>query len=127
MKVRSWSLPALAAAAVMTGGCAQKSSALYNYGTYSQSYYAYKQDPSDASALALRQSIEEAIANADKAKSGRVPPGMYANLGYLYLTAGNSSKAIANFTMEKQTYPEAAHFMDRMIRKVQAAEGGADK
>jgi hypothetical protein len=126
-RFRLRTLLALAAAGVMAGGCAQKSQALYNYGTYSQSYYAYKQEPSEASALALQKSIEEAIANADKGTSGRVPPGMYANLGYLYLKAGNSSEAIASFDMEKKIYPEAAHFMDRMIKKVEAAEGEKGK
>lgn len=116
-------LTLLLAAALLTGGCAQKSQSLYNYGTYSERYYAYKKDATDESMFALQQSIEKAIENAGDSRSGRVPPGMYANLGYLYLKSGNGKEAITNFEREKAIYPESAHFMERMIRKVEAAEG----
>lgn len=108
----------------MISGCAQKSTSLYNYGAYSQSYYDYKKNMTDESALELQKAIEEAIANAKDSHSGRVPPGMYANLGYLYLKSGNSKAAISSFEMEKKIYPESAHFMDRVIRKVDLAEEG---
>ncbi|MEJ2468715.1 MAG: DUF4810 domain-containing protein [Campylobacterales bacterium] len=116
----------IAAAAVMMSGCAQKKP-LYNYGTYSESYYEHKQEMTDDSALALQKAIEEAIENAKEGTSGRVPPGMYANLGYLYLKSGNSKQAIASFNKEKTIYPESAHFMDRLIKKVETAEGKGEK
>lgn len=109
---------------ILLGGCAQSNQALYNYGAYSTRYYAYEQDLSPEKALELQQAIEEAIANAHDSQSGRVPPGMYANLGYLYLKQGDSAKAIEEFTLEKTLYPESARFMDSMIKKVQTAEGG---
>ena len=121
------SLLTVAAAAVIMSGCAEKPKPLYSFGTYSESYYAYKKDMSDESALALQKAIEEAIAKAGDSSSGRVPPGMYANLGYLYLKAGKSKEAIASFEKEKRTYPESAHFMDRIIKKVETAEGGDKK
>jgi len=114
-------LPLLAAIAVT--GCAHKNTALYNYGTYSQSYYAYAQDLSPEKALELQKAMEEAIANTGDSTSGRVPPGMYANLGYLYLKGGDSANAIESFRKEESIYPESAHFMQSMIKKVQTAEG----
>ena len=111
----------LAAAALMTG-CASKPKALYNYGNYSESYYAYKQDASPEPLLAMQQAIEKAIAEAGDSISGRVPPGMYANLGYIYLKQGNAKEALQDFEMEKKLYPESTHFMDRVIEKVNKAE-----
>ena len=111
----------------MLTGCAQKNHALYNYGTYSQSYYAYKQDLTPEKQLELQKAIEEAIAQKKESTSGRVPPGMYANLGYLYLKSGEPKKAIENFNMEKNVYPESTHFMDRVIAKVQYAEGSINE
>ena len=111
----------LAALLLMTG-CATKPQALYHYGTYSESYYAYKQDASAENLLALQQAIEAAIADAGDSISGRVPPGMYANLGYIYLKQGNAKEAVKDFEMEKSLYPESAHFMDRVIEKVNKAE-----
>jgi len=95
---------------------------LYNYGDYSENYYGVKKSPTPESELEYQKSIEEAIANASESRSGRVPPGMYANLGYFYLKGGNRAKAIENFTLEKSIYPEATFFMDKMINKVKAME-----
>lgn len=95
---------------------------LYNYGDYSENYYGVKKSPTPESELEYQRSIEEAIANASESRSGRVPPGMYANLGYFYLKGGNRNKAIEYFTLEKSIYPEAIFFMDRMINKVKAME-----
>lgn len=96
---------------------------LYNYSNYNDNYYAYKKNMNDESALNLQKTIEEAIQKAGESRSGRVPPGMYANLGYLYLKGGNTKEAIANFEREKSVYPESAHFMNRVIAKVELAEG----
>lgn len=107
-------------------GCASTPDPLYNYGDYSDSYYSYKKDAGDESALKLQKSIELAIEEAGQSRSGRVPPGMYANIGYLYLKGGDPVKAVDSFRKEKSTYPESAHFMDRIIKKVELAEGAGE-
>ncbi len=110
--------------AVMHVGCAQNSvKPLYNYANYNKSYYESKKNTGEESALKLQTTIEQAIKNKDSGSSGRVPPGMYANLGYIHLKNGKASEAIDNFKKEKTIYPESTHFMDRMIKKVELAEG----
>lgn len=104
-------------------GCGGQPKPLYTYGDYSESYYNSKKNVSEESALRLQKSIEYAIANPDKSRSGRVAPGMYANLGYLYLKGGENAKAIESFNKEKAIYPESSIFMDRMIQKVELAQG----
>lgn len=117
-------LTAAFAGLILLSGCAKNNQALYNYGTYSTSYYAYEQDMGPEKTLELQKAIEEAIANAHDSQSGRVPPGMYANLGYIYLKQGDSTKAVENFTQEKTLYPESARFMDSMLKKIETAEEG---
>jgi len=104
-------------------GCNGQPKPLYTYGDYSESYYNSKKYVSKESALKLQKSIEYAIENADKSRSKRVAPGMYANLGYMYLLDGESAKAIESFNKEKIIYPESTRFMDRMIHKVEVAQG----
>lgn len=105
-------------------GCApQPPKPLYNYGTYSDSYYAYKKNTGDQTAQTLQQSIEDAIAQSNESQTGRVAPGMYANLGYIYLKAGKTQQAIENFNKEKLTYPESSYFMDKLIKRVQDTQG----
>lgn len=110
--------------ALMLGisGCSNQPKPLYNYEDYSDKYYASKINVGEASNLELQKSMEQAIEHADNSRSGRVAPGMYANLGYLYLKRGKAKEAIASFKQEKGLYPESAHFMDRMIAKIEAAE-----
>jgi hypothetical protein len=96
---------------------------LYNYEDYSKSYYKSIKNANDETALKLQSSMEKTIEATDKSRSGRVPPGIYANLGYLHLKSGETQKAIELFNMEKSVYPEAAHFMDRIIQKAQLIEG----
>lgn len=116
-------LLAVTAIGFLMSGCSSQPKPFYVYGNYSESYYASKKDISADTALELQKSIEYAIENADQSISGRVAPGMYANLGYIYLKSGDMNKAIENFKKEKSIYPESAHFMDRMIKKIEVAEG----
>jgi hypothetical protein len=112
------------AALLLFAGCAGPTP-LYNYEDYSSSYYDSVKTPGDETMLQLQQSMEKAIDAAGESRSGRVPPGMYANLGYIYLKGGASARAIEMFNKEKETYPEATQFMDRMIQKVELAERGS--
>lgn len=113
----------IVSAILLMSGCVTQPKPLYVYGDYSSLYYASKKEPSPESALKLQQSIEKAIQNVNGSSSGRVAPGMYANLGYMYLKAGKNDEAIVNFQKEKLIYPESAHFMNRMIQKVKIAQG----
>lgn len=107
---------------LLFSGC-QQPKPLYTYGDYSGSYYASKKDVNEDSSFQLQMSIENAIENAHNSSSGRVAPGMYANLGYIHLKGGNTAKAIENFNKEKTIYPEATHFMNRMIQKIKVTQG----
>lgn len=110
----------------LLSGCGSKEP-LYNYGDYSQEYYNYKKNMSPETQLELQKAIEQAIENADDGSSDRVAPGMYANLGYIYLKTGNTKLAKQNFIKEKALYPEATHFMDRLIQKIDALEENTDE
>lgn len=108
--------------AVLFSGCSQHNRALYNYEDYSDNYYAMKKNMSEESSLELQKSIELSIENSQNSRSQRVPPGMYANLGYIYLKSSKPKEAVSYFIKEKSTYPESAYFMDRMINKIEAMQ-----
>ena len=110
------------AALFLMSGCASKPQTLYNYGSYSESYYNYKKNMNEEALLRLQEQIEKSIAEADDSISHRVPPGMYANLGYIYLKRGDSKSAKKYFLLEKETYPESAHFMDLLLNKIDASK-----
>lgn len=114
-------ITAVIAAATITG-CATKPQVLYNYGGYSHTYYQLKKESSPEQLAALQEEIVKLIESKDHGTTGRVPPGIYANLGYIYLQQNNPQKAVENFKMEMEIYPESKQFMELMINKVKTAE-----
>jgi hypothetical protein len=101
---------------VFISGCATTEKPMYDYGTYSESFYAMKRDTGVETSLEWRTVLENIIIESN-AQALRVPPGVYANLGYIHLKANNTKKAIRYFEEEKKTYPESEIFMTNLIKK----------
>tara|TARA_R110001583_G_scaffold3812_4_gene23279 strand:+ start:1519 stop:1869 length:351 start_codon:yes stop_codon:yes gene_type:complete len=105
---------------IFLAGC-QTTKPMYEYENYSESFYSMKKEGGEETAAQWKISLESIIEKS-KVKAVRVPPGIYANLGYIHLKANNSEKAIAFFEQEKQIYPEASKFMDNLIQKTKTKE-----
>lgn len=113
---------AISMSAAFLTGCAT-TAIPYEYGNYSESYYSFKKEPGDQSLLEWKNSMMEIIEESEES-SFRVPPGIYANLGYLSLKQNNLDEAIAYFLKEKEIYPQATVFMDKLIAKTKSAKDG---
>jgi hypothetical protein len=85
----------------------------YGWGTYDPSLYAYYKDPTKEAALA--ESLSSIISAADS-NHGQVPPGIYAEYGYLQLQEGKNLAAVELFKQEETHWPESKVFMERMIK-----------
>lgn len=107
----------LIALALCFGGCAKKQPSMYYFGNSQSALYAHKKEPTDESFIELKQSMENIIDHSQM-NGMKIPPGTFANLGYLNLLEQNDKKAVEYFNSEKHLYPEATIFMDRMINKV---------
>lgn len=108
---------AISVLAMLVSGCATQKP-MYEYGTYSENFYGMKKDAGAETSEEWKTALEEIITTSN-AQALRVPPGVYANLGYIYLKANNTEKAIAYFEEEKKTYPESGIFMTSLIKKSQ--------
>jgi hypothetical protein len=108
---------------VLGYGCAPTGSQpMYYWGDYSESLYQTKKHPGPET-QAEHIAVLEKIIETSKEKNCRMPPGVYAELGYIYAMQNADKKAIELFTLEKQTYPEATLFMDRLIQRSQRTPG----
>ncbi|MBN2896385.1 MAG: DUF4810 domain-containing protein [Campylobacterales bacterium] len=103
-------------------GCSEGPKPLYHYEDYSARYYDFKKNPSPQSAEELMKTLQRIIDRAPQSASMRVPPGIHAHLGYMYLQQGALASAKAQFLQEKAIYPEATQFMDRLIAQIDAKE-----
>lgn len=102
---------------LFVSGCSTDHS-MYTWGDYDTSlYHYYKKNENRAE---YRAALVEIIQTATPEKP--VPPGVYAELGFVELQAGNREEAIRLFRLERSKWPESAEFMGRTIASIQSAE-----
>jgi hypothetical protein len=104
---------------VFSAGCVPKQS--YYFGNYSQTLYAAEKYQNEDAYLKHKQELEKVISESE-VRNLPVPPGIYAELGYINLKENNPKEAIRLFQVEAQLYPESKHLMDRLIQSANAKE-----
>jgi len=105
---------AIAALAGVLSACVQQPKSMYSWQSYQGSVYSYlKDDGGDyaTQTLAMEQNIETA-----RASNAELPPGFRAHLGMLYMKMGDGDKGVEQMQGEKAAFPEAAPFMDFLLR-----------
>lgn len=95
-------------------GCAAPSR--YQWGGYDEMLYQGYKDPSKMETM--RVSLEKHIDAIEQSKQ-KVAPGLYAELGTLYLQKGEATKAVGLYTRERDAWPESRGLMDAMIKNVE--------
>ena len=107
---------AVAVLAIWFAGCAQTSAPLYLWESFPRQQYAYLM----REGISPEQQIKEIEAHAEKARaaSAQLPPGLRAHLGMLYLSVGNPGRAIELWNAEKTAFPEAAPYMDQLLKRL---------
>ena len=105
---------ALVLAVVVLGGCATQPK--YNWGNYESMLYKGYQDPTKMEKMKV--GLEQYIGEMDKSGQ-KIPPGLLAELGTLYLQSGSTDKAIAMYKRERDTWPESKGLMDAMIKNLE--------
>jgi len=91
-------------------GCVQNT-ALYTWGNYSQTLYAYKKNPTEETRQNHINTLQKIIAYADD-NGRRVPPGVYAELAIMKKDSANNADVTSLLNKEKAVYPESAKFID---------------
>lgn len=106
-------------AAILLAGCAQKRS-LYDWQEYDRKLYGLYKDPTTSQAFVL--ALETQVRAAEQ--SGlRPPPGIYAEIGTLYLESGDAKTATSYYQKESAAWPESAPLMKQLIAALDRASG----
>ncbi|HVW64726.1 MAG TPA: DUF4810 domain-containing protein [Nitrosospira sp.] len=97
-------------------GCASPS--IYHWGKFEnglhERYVSLDHGQADAYLL-------ETIGAAEQ-QNLRVPPGAYADYGFLLFKRGDTKGAIAYFEKEKLLFPESSAFMTKLIERIKQKE-----
>jgi hypothetical protein len=97
---------------LLAAGCATQHQR-YDWGDYDPSLYGYYKNPAKVGELSASLAAVIDAAGTDRAT---VPPGIYAEYGYLQLQQGKNQAAVDLFKQEESHWPESKVFMDRMIK-----------
>lgn len=104
---------------LFTANCAPKQ--MYCFGDYSKTLYHLEKNQNEESLLKHKQVLETIISQSGE-RNLAIPPGIYAELGYINLKTNNSKEAISLFQAESKLYPESKHLMDRLIQSAEARD-----
>ena len=91
---------------------------LFYWGHYEESLYKRHTDASDLGQAEAFKMLELTIQEAE-AKNSRVPPGVYADYGYLLFKQGKVEDAVVFFRKEAETYKESKYLMDSVISRIE--------
>jgi hypothetical protein len=88
----------------------------YQWGSYEQALYKYYENPATLDEYAAQLARVIAIGEPDR----QVPPGIYAEYGYVLLLQGKCDEAMTYFEREKRVWPESTRLMDILLNTTTA-------
>lgn len=89
---------------------------LYSWYNYEDATYQYsKKQTEELQAKVLEQ--YKKITENQKGVRGVVPPGMYAEYGYLLCKSGKKTEGLGFLKKEIELYPESKAFISRIIKQ----------
>jgi hypothetical protein len=93
-------------------GC-QPPSAPFFWGEYSHTLYDYKKNPSDTTLSVHKTALLDIMKKAPEKKK-LIPPGVYAEYGYILLKEGREAEGMEYLAKEEQAFPESVVFIKRI-------------
>jgi hypothetical protein len=100
-------------ALTLLAGCAAQPR--YTWCKYDCTLYDHYKNPAQNDEFI--EELKEAVMKSEAA--GQVPPGLYAEYGYVLYEKGDSQTAIQYFRKEADKWPESRVFMAKMITNAQ--------
>ncbi|MBC8321490.1 MAG: DUF4810 domain-containing protein [Bacteroidetes bacterium] len=100
-------------------GCAPQT--MYYWGNYSNTLYKYKKDATPEMLDKHKTELLDIISKSNE-KGLRIPPGINAELGYIFLLQEQNDQAMVYLNKEKSTYPESTKFIDDLLNNLNEGE-----
>lgn len=107
-------------AVLLMSGC-KTTEQMYTWGQYEDLIYEFHNTESTVEPQQQIELLQKTIASA-QVTNKKVAPGLYAHLGMLYSSVGESDNAKAALKQESELYPEAKTFINGMLTRSQSAK-----
>jgi hypothetical protein len=91
---------------------------LYTWSNYNQTSYNYLKNSDEKSTQQLIETYDKII-EKQKGARANVPPGLYADYGFLLLQTNRTEQGKAMLQKEIALYPESKVFVDRILKMLE--------
>lgn len=104
--------------ALSLGAISCASNNLYSWYGYQGEYYRYVKNGDEDSVNNLIKQYEKMIAKP-RDQRGVVPPGIYADYGWLLIESGKTEEGKAMLAKEIELYPESEVFVGSILKRLE--------
>ncbi|MGN1257082.1 MAG: DUF4810 domain-containing protein [Bacteroidaceae bacterium] len=108
---------ALAALTLTLTSC-HTTQSLYSWYDYEDATYKYSKRTTDELQVKVLEQYQK-ITEKQKGVRGVVPPGMYAEYGYLLFKTGKKEEGLSFLNKEIELYPESKTYISRIIKQLE--------
>lgn len=91
---------------------------LYSWYDYENVTYEYSKKSTDELRVRVAEVYKKMLEN-QKGSRGAVPPGLYAEYGYLLCKTGKTQEGLSFLKEEIKHYPESEPFISRIIKQLE--------
>jgi hypothetical protein len=105
-------------AILFLASCGPTVKPLYTWGKYEDASYSYLKKNDEKSTQQLIEAYQKII---DEQKGSRktVPPGIYADYGFILIQTGKTKEGKALLEKEIALYPESKVFVERILKLIE--------
>lgn len=100
--------------ALLLTACGTTNNDIYYWGAYPSTVYENLKN--DKTSLSEQISAMEKYFDLVNSQNKAVAPGAHAHLGLLLIEAGQNDRALEQFKIEKELFPESSTFMDFLLK-----------
>lgn len=104
-------------AVLLLGSCAPSVKPLYTWGNYEDVSYTYLKKNDEQSAQLLIEAYKQIIEKQEGSRQ-TVPPGIYADYGFLLASTGKVKEGKDLMLKEITLYPESKVFVERILKLI---------
>ena len=108
----------LTVVALAMGSCATAPTTLYAWHDYADTTYEYSKRPTDELKSKVLEEYKLMVENQNGTR-GVVPPGMFAEYGYMLYKLGKTEEGMKYLRQEIDLYPESEKYISRIIKQLE--------
>lgn len=108
----------VAAVAVLAISSCTTTKTLYSWHGYEEATYQYSKKSTERLHAKVLEEYKK-VTDKQKGTRGVVPPGLYAEYGYLLCKGGKKEEGLSLLKKEIELYPESEEYISRIIKQLE--------